>query len=584
MATRFLNQKPIVYTGQEVNKGSVLADGSATDLGEIALGKNILVAFMPWNGYNFEDSILLSEKLVKKDVYTSIHINEYETVIRDTRLGPEETTKNLPNINKNKTKNLDDIGIINVGTKVNSEDILVGKITPKNDTPLSPEEKLLRAIFGEKSNNVKNSSLKVPTGEKGVIIKIKMFIKRGIKRDQRSIIIENNEIYSFLIEKKREIEITKKYIMGQIDEKLRTKIKKSRIIINKKKIEDIKKIKNLIKFFIRYKKNIDKIYSKKIEALKNGDDLPQGILKIIKIYIANKVKIQSGDKMSGRHGNKGVVSKIINEEEMPYIDNGETIDMILNPLGVPSRMNIGQILETHLGWISYLIGKKIYKNIKVYKFDNKENTIKYLKNELKKILIKEHYKKIIKYIKRLDVNEIIKLIKEFKKGIKFTTQIFDGINEINMNKMLRKINYKESAQIRLRDGRNGEYFKKEITIGYNYMLKLDHLVDNKIHSRSIGPYSLVTQQPLGGKSHFGGQRFGEMECWALQAYGAAYTLREMITIKSDDVIGRIKAYETIIKNDNSFEIGLPESFKVMIKEIRSLGLNIEIINNKNLKR
>jgi len=586
-----INQIPIVKLGQVVNSGDIIADGPASDGGELALGKNILVAFMPWNGYNFEDSILISNKLVIDDIFTSVHINEYEIISRDTRLGREEITREIPNASEKELKMLDSNGIINIGSDVKHGDILVGKTTPKNETILTPEEKLLRAIFGEKSNNLKNSSLKVPSGEKGKVMDLKIFTKRDTMRNMRAIIIEKDEIKNIMKEKKDEIKITRKYIIHQINKLIKNNnikinnnekylsIKKLFYIncVNKSKNFKLRNyIKRLINFYINYKKNIEYLFNKRIEKLRGGDDLPQGVLQIIKVYTANKVKIQAGDKMAGRHGNKGVVSKIAEIEEMPYLENGKYIDIVLNPLGVPSRMNIGQILETHMGLISSIIGKKIYNMINKSILNKDRDYIKF-KTEINNEFNDERINKIFILLKKLNLEETKLLCKDIKNGIKISTPVFDGIKEETMNKLFKKINRNNSGQIKLRDGKTGEFFDRKITVGYVYMLKLDHLIDNKMHARSIGPYSLVTQQPLGGKSHCGGQRFGEMECWALQAYGAAYTLREMLTVKSDDVIGRVKAYESIIKNENSFEIGLPESFKVMIKEIRSLGLNIEMI-------
>jgi DNA-directed RNA polymerase subunit beta len=601
-----INQKPIVKTGSFVKKGDILADGVSTDMGELALGKNILVAFMPWNGYNFEDSIILSERLIKEDVYTSVHINEYEVVARDTRIGPEEITRDMPNVNEEKIKKLDEVGIINIGSKVKAGDILVGKVTPKTEAPLTPEEKLLRAIFGEKAADVRNSSLTLPPGEKGVVVDVRVFTKRGVKKDERAISIERNEIEKLSKDKDDEIKIIENYVFERIKSlilnneccSLAKIVKDGQIFTNKEDLDkltkkeltsidvkdiDIKaKLLELKTFYKDYVKNLEQTYSNKVEKLQSGDDLPQGVLKIIKVYVANKLKIQPGDKMAGRHGNKGVVSKIAAIEDMPYLDNGQHVDIILNPLGVPSRMNIGQILETHLGWASAEIGKKISKIINDSISEYKESHISEMRSELDKLYSfgSNSDIKVKNHLKSLSDSEIIDLANDAKKGIKFATPVFDGAKEEDINNALAKAGLNTSGQISLRDGKTGEYFDRKVTIGYIYMMKLDHLVDNKIHARSIGPYSLVTQQPLGGKSHFGGQRFGEMECWALQAYGAAYTLQEILTVKSDDVVGRVKAYESIVRGDNSFDVGLPESFKVMIKEIRSLGLNIEVIKKK----
>ena len=598
------NQKPVVNEGDFVREGDIIADGISTNMGELALGKNVLAAFMPWRGYNFEDSVLLSERLVKEDVYTSIHINEYEVVTRDTRLGPEEITRDIPNVNEEKLKQLDEVGIVNVGANVNSGDILVGKITPKAESPLTPEEKLLRAIFGEKATDVRNSSLKMPMGEKGVVVDVKIFTRRGVQKDERAISIERNEIQKFLKDKEDKIRIIKSYVLGRV----RNLIGEEKVISNNKNAKQSSSIKNdffneisdniwsieianknvknelvkIKKFYDDYLEKLERDYKQNVEKLQSGDDLPQGVLKIVKVYVANKLKIQPGDKMAGRHGNKGIVSKIVPIEDMPFLDDGQPVDIVLNPLGVPSRMNIGQILETHLGWASVGLGKKIApileKGIKAYEaFDEKE-----LKDKLKEIFTfkSNESDKVCNYIDELKLKDLVDLAKAVGQGVSFASPVFDGAKEEEINEALKKAGLDKSGQVRLRDGITGKYFDREITVGYIYMMKLDHLVDNKMHARSIGPYSLVTQQPLGGKSHFGGQRFGEMECWALQAYGAAYSLQEILTIKSDDISGRIKAYEAIVRGENSFDIGTPESFRVMIKELRSLALNMETISLK----
>ncbi len=598
-----INQRPIVKVGEFVKKGDILADGASTDMGELALGKNILVAFMPWNGYNFEDSILLSERLVKDDVYTSVHINEYEVVARDTRLGPEEITRDIPNVNEENLNHLDETGIVNIGAQVSPGDILVGKVTPKTESPLTPEEKLLRAIFGEKAADVRNSSLKVPPGEKGVIVDVKIFTKRGVQKNERAISIERSEIEKFAKDKDDEIRIIEGYVSGRgkdiligqqvvatkgnqailIDSNFFNKIDNKEIW--SLEVQDHKaknELRELKEFYDTYITKLENRYKRKVEKLQSGDDLPQGVLQIVKIYVANKLKIQPGDKMAGRHGNKGVVSKIVPVEEMPYLDDGQPVDIVLNPLGVPSRMNLGQILETHLGWASVTLGKKIATILEKSAKSCQQSYVAELKNEIQHVfdIQKKNSKQIEEYVDKLQIDDLLELSKDLSKGIKFATPVFDGAKEFQINHILEKAGLEKSGQVRLRDGKTGEYFDRKVTVGYIYMLKLDHLVDNKIHARSIGPYSLVTQQPLGGKSHFGGQRFGEMECWALQAYGAAYTLQEILTVKSDDVSGRVKAYESIIRGENSFNVGLPESFKVMIKEIRSLGLNMEIIEKE----
>ena len=596
-----INQKSIVNKGDFVKKGDIIADGISIDMGELALGKNILVAFLPWGGYNFEDSIILSERLVKDDVYTSIHINEYEVVTRDTRLGPEEITRDIPNVNEEHLKKLDEVGIVNIGASINAGDILVGKITPKAEAPLTPEEKLLRAIFGEKAIDVRNSSLKVPSGEKGVVVDVKIFTRRGIQKDERAISIERNEIEKFLKDKEDKTRIIKNHVLGRVkalfaEQENIDNIKKANNIKDgffdkmsdsiwsiKIKNEDVKKeMMKLKKFYDNYLEKLDHDYRQKVEKLQSGDDLPQGVLKIVKIYVANKLKIQSGDKIAGRHGNKGIISKIAPIEDMPFLDDGQPVDIVLNPLGVPSRMNVGQILETHLGWASIELGKKIApiidQSIKDYKILKKEE----LKNALKEIFTfgSNNSDEIYDYIDGLKFEDLVELGKDVRQGVNFSSPVFDGANEEEISAALEKAGLDSSGQVKLRDGKTGEYFDRKITVGYIYMFKLDHLVDNKMHARSIGPYSLVTQQPLGGKSHFGGQRFGEMECWALQAYGAAYTLQEMLTVKSDDIVGRIRAYESIIRGESFFDIGIPESFRVMLKELRALSLNIELVSSK----
>jgi DNA-directed RNA polymerase subunit beta len=596
-----INQRPIVSKGDFVKKGDILADGASTDMGELALGKNVLVAFMPWNGCNFEDSILLSERLVKNDVYTSIHINEYEVVARDTRLGPEEITRDIPNMSEENLSHLDEVGVVNIGAEVKAGDILVGKVTPKTESPLTPEEKLLRAIFGEKAADVRNSSLRVPPGEKGVVVDVKIFTKRGVQKDERAISIERSEIEKFSKDKEDEVGIIGNYafnraktlLIGQkvvnegkgfasndiIDEKLLNAVKRKDIwsieVADKNIQEELVKLE---KFYSEYIDRLERNYKKRVEKLQSGDDLPQGVLKIVKIYVANKLKIQPGDKMAGRHGNKGVVSKIVPIEDMPFLDDGTPVDIVLNPLGVPSRMNIGQILETHLGWASVALGKKVASVLDESLKNHQVSDNAKLRDSIKDVFAfgQKDSSDTVKYIDNLRAQDLVELAKDVSLGVNFATPVFDGAKEEQINHVLQKAGLDTSGQIKLRDGRTGQYFDRKVTVGYIYMMKLDHLVDNKIHARSIGPYSLVTQQPLGGKSHFGGQRFGEMECWALQAYGAAYTLREMLTVKSDDVAGRVKAYEAIVRGENSFDVGLPESFKVMIKEIRSLGLNMEI--------
>jgi DNA-directed RNA polymerase subunit beta len=589
-----INQRPLVKVGDFINKGDVIADGPSTDLGELALGRNVLVAFMPWNGYNFEDSILISERIVKDDVFTSIHIEEFEVVARDTRLGPEEITRDIPNVSEESLRQLDEVGIVHVGAEVKAGDILVGKVTPKSESPMTPEEKLLRAIFGEKASDVRDSSLHVPPGVSGTIVEVRVFSRRGVEKDQRALSIERQEIDRLAKDRDDELSIIESYVYSRLktlimDKELVSGPKGSKAgsIINENMLSNFSKgqwwqividdsnamaeIEDLKKQLDFTTNSLSKRYANKVEKVQSGDDLPQGALKVVKVFIAIKHKLQPGDKMAGRHGNKGVISRIVPAEDMPYLDDGTVVDIVLNPLGVPSRMNVGQILETHLGWASANLGRQI--SLMLEEVSQGRKDIPSLKQTL--IDIYED-KDIAKDINAMNDNEVIELSNNLRKGIPFATPVFDGAKEADIVHMLKKSGVNESGQTKLIDGRTGEYFDRNVTIGYIYMLKLHHLVDDKIHARSIGPYSLVTQQPLGGKSHFGGQRFGEMECWALQAYGAAYTLQEMLTVKSDDVTGRIKIYESIVRGDQNFDSGIPESFNVMIKELRSLCLNVEL--------
>tara|TARA_Y100001970_G_scaffold56927_1_gene72086 strand:+ start:53410 stop:57621 length:4212 start_codon:yes stop_codon:yes gene_type:complete len=587
-----INQRPLVNVGDKVLKNQVIADGPATELGELALGRNVLVAFMPWNGYNFEDSILISEKVVQEDVFTSIHVEEFEVMARDTKLGPEDVTRDIPNASEEMLINLDETGIVYVGAEVSSGDILVGKVTPKGESPMTPEEKLLRAIFGEKAADVKDTSLRVPPGVKGTVVEIRVFSRRGIEKDERAISIENSQIELISRDRDDELNILKKSFGNHLKELLTGKIylsgndtfeKKSKLTydqlenlninnLSKINIDDEKvmsQIESLTKNYENQLGNINQKFENKIDKIQSGDELLPGVLKLIKVFIAVKRKLQPGDKMAGRHGNKGVISKICPVEDMPYLEDGRPVDIVLNPLGVPSRMNIGQILETHLGWASSSLGKQV--NLMISKMQ-KEGQTKDLKNKLLEIYDYKDHKKIID---SMNEDEILELAENLKEGVPFATPVFDGAKEQDISELLEKSGVKTSGQEILYDGMSGEKFERPVTVGYVYMLKLHHLVDEKIHARSIGPYSLVTQQPLGGKAQFGGQRFGEMEVWALEAYGAAYTLQEILTIKSDDVAGRTKVYESIVKGDNNFESGTPESFNVMVKELRSLGLNLE---------
>ena len=595
-----INQKPLVNIGDRVFKGQIIADGPATDLGELALGRNVLAAFMPWNGYNFEDSILISERVVQDEIFSSIHIEEFEVMARDTKLGPEEITRDIPNASEEMLRNLDETGMVYIGAEVKSGDILIGKVTPKGESPMSPEEKLLRAIFGEKSVDVKDTSLKVPPGVKGTIVEIRVFSRRGIEKDERAISIENSQIQRLLKDKEDEINILEKSLANQIKDLITGKtfvsgnenLKKNKTIefeeienlnlktlqeINIKDEKTISMIESINKNFNNQIGNINQKFENKIDKIQSGDELLPSVLKSIKVFVAVKRKLQPGDKMAGRHGNKGVISKICPIEDMPYLEDGTPVDIVLNPLGVPSRMNIGQILETHLGWASASLGKQVSKLIKNMQIEGHANNIK---SKLSEIYSESSQLKIIK---QMNDDDVLELSNNLKEGIPFATPVFDGAKEANITSLLESAGLNSSGQEILYDGITGEKFERPITVGYIYMLKLHHLVDEKIHARSIGPYSLVTQQPLGGKSQFGGQRFGEMEVWALEAYGAAYTLQEILTIKSDDVAGRTKVYESIVKGDQNFETGTPESFNVMVKELKSLALNIELKQTDNLK-
>ncbi|WP_316353946.1 DNA-directed RNA polymerase subunit beta [Candidatus Trichorickettsia mobilis] len=589
-----INQKPLIKVGDYVSKGEVIADGPSTDCGEIALGRNVLVAFIPWSGYNFEDSILISERIVKDDVYTSIHIEEFEVVARDTRLGPEEITRDIPNVSDENLRHLDEVGIVYVGAEVKPGDILVGKVTPKSESPMTPEEKLLRAIFGEKAADVRDSSLHVPPGVTGTVVEVRVFSRRGVEKDERALAIEKQQIEKLAKDRDDELEIIEHFVFMRLEAILigqtavsGPKTIKSATVITEKTFESLSRgqfwqfivedsgvmneIEQIKRHYDEKKDMLNKRFTSKVEKVQSGDDLPQGALKIVKVFIATKHKLQPGDKMAGRHGNKGVISRIMPEEDMPFLEDGTVIDIVLNPLGLPSRMNVGQILETHLGWAAVNLGKQIGNVCDQY-CSNQIN-IDEIKSFVTTIFNSEL---LVNKIQQMSKEEIIDFCDANKKGVYFATPVFDGAKVEDVKAMLELAKQDVSGQTRLIDGRTGEYFDRNITVGYKYLLKLHHLVDDKIHARSIGPYSLVTQQPLGGKSHFGGQRFGEMECWALQAYGAAYTLQEMLTVKSDDVAGRIKIYESTVRGDNNFESGIPESFNVMIKEFRSLCLNVQL--------
>lgn len=589
-----VNQKPRVKVGDYVVEGDIIADGPSTDNGEIALGRNVLVAFLSWRGYNFEDAILINENIVKDDVYTSIHIEEFEIVARDTRLGPEEITRDIPNVGEENLKHLDEVGIVHIGAQISAGDVLVGKVTPKSESPMTPEEKLLRAIFGEKAADVRDSSLRVPPGVNGTVVEVRVLSRRGIEKDERALAIERQQIDKLSKDRDDELKIIEGFVFNRLAQLLTGKkaisgpktVKADSEITEELlsslshgqwwqlTVEDTDVMSEIEQLKLHYdekKEFLTKRFNNKVEKVQSGDDLPQGALKVVKVFIAMKHKLQPGDKMAGRHGNKGVISRIVPEEDMPYLEDGTPVDLVLNPLGLPSRMNVGQILETHLGWAAKNLGNKVGNMLDDHQQGNIDLT------EVRDF-VGQIYKndRALETIKNLDDDEFKNVCNDLRKGIHFATPVFDGAKVSDVEDMLAIAGVDKTAQVKLIDGRTGEYFDRKVTVGYKYMLKLHHLVDDKIHARSIGPYSLVTQQPLGGKSHFGGQRFGEMECWALQAYGAAYTLQEMLTVKSDDVAGRIKIYESIVRGDNNFEYGIPESFNVMIKELRSLCLNIEL--------
>ncbi len=589
-----INQKPLVRVGDKVKSGDIIADGPSTKIGELALGKNVTVAFMPWQGYNFEDSILISERCVTDDVFTSIHIEEYEVMARDTKLGEEDITRDIPNINEEALKNLDESGIVYIGAEVKPGDILVGKVTPKGDTASGPEEKLLRSIFGEKAIDVTDTSLKMPSGSGGIVVDVRVFNRHGIDKDERSITIERAEIESVQEDRKVEEEILERSIKQRLSSILNgTKINKkikdfdSNTVISDEIIENIP-ISDLFKISVEdqakssslnqikdqynsAKQDIQERFEDKVLKIRQGDDLLPSVMKMVKVFVAIKRRLRPGDKMSGRHGNKGVVSKIVPVEDMPYRENGKPVDIVLNPLGVPSRMNVGQILETHLGWSCTELGEKLNQLVN-------DNQKKIEKTEKIKSFLKKVYGNAIydEDIEKLNPSEFEDLCSNIRHGVPIATPVFDGAKENDVTRMLELAELPNSGQTTLWDGRTGERFDRPVTVGTIYMLKLHHLVEDKIHARSTGPYSLVTQQPLGGKAQLGGQRFGEMEVWALEAYGASYTLQEILTVKSDDVAGRVKVYETIVKGEENFESGIPESFNVLVKEIKSLALNVEL--------
>ncbi|MGO9590778.1 MAG: DNA-directed RNA polymerase subunit beta, partial [Candidatus Acidiferrales bacterium] len=598
-----ISQKPLVRAGDRVKQGQVLADGPCTERGELALGRNVLVAFVPWRGYNFEDAILVSEKLVQEDYYTSIHIEEYEIEARDTKLGPEEITRDIPNINESFLRNLDESGVIRIGATVRPGDILVGKVTPKGETTLTPEEKLLRAIFGEKAGDVRDASLYCPPGIEGTIVDVKIFCRKGAEKDERHKAIEAahvakleknlaDEIRILTDERLKRLndllggqklvadlhdERTNKRLLTKGTELTRDILEKistrnlKRLRLNDKDPLLIEKIDEVEEMTSRQIDVLRKITDERISKLKKGDELPPGVIKLVKVYIAMKRKLSVGDKMAGRHGNKGVIARIVPAEDMPYMPDGTPVEIVLNPLGVPSRMNVGQILETHLGWASKELGQRIAKM---------------LDEEARADVVRKWFKDafgptaVWKTLADLDDEALLDVAENFRDGVPFATPVFDGARENDIRHLLRFTELPESGKITLYDGMTGDEFAQNVTVGYIYMLKLSHLVDDKIHARSIGPYSLITQQPLGGKAQFGGQRFGEMEVWALEAYGAAHILQELLTAKSDDVYGRAKIYEAIVKGEPGIEPGVPESFNVLVRELQSLCLDVELMKRQ----
>ncbi|HUF55564.1 MAG TPA: DNA-directed RNA polymerase subunit beta [Thermohalobaculum sp.] len=590
-----INQRPLVKVGDKVSKGDVIADGPSTDLGELALGKNVLVAFMPWNGYNFEDSILISERIAKDDVFTSIHIEEYEVMARDTKLGPEEITRDIPNVGEEALRNLDEAGIVYIGAEVGPADILVGKITPKGESPMTPEEKLLRAIFGEKASDVRDTSLRMPPGDFGTVVEVRVFNRHGVEKDERALQIERDEIEGLSKDRQDELAILERNIYSRLREIIDGKKiakgpkgVKAGTVVDEALLEslsrgqwwqlampdegDAEQVEALNKQYEQAKRTLDARFEDKVEKVRRGDDLPPGGMKMVKVFVAVKRKLQPGDKMAGRHGNKGVISRAVPEEDMPFLDDGTPVDIVLNPLGVPSRMNVGQILETHMGWAAAKLGRSVGEALDAYR---RNGDMKPVENAMKLVYGDDVYKGATRGMSN---DEKLEAAENIRGGVPIATPVFDGAKEIDVAEHLRLAGLDESGQSTLYDGRTGEAFSRKVTVGYKYLLKLHHLVDDKIHARATGPYSLVTQQPLGGKAQFGGQRFGEMEVWALEAYGAAYTLQEMLTVKSDDVAGRTKVYESIVKGEDNFEAGIPESFNVLVKEMRSLGLNVELLD------
>jgi DNA-directed RNA polymerase subunit beta len=590
-----INQRPLVKVGDKVGKGEVIADGPSTDMGELALGKNVVVAFMPWNGYNYEDSILISERIARDDVFTSVHIEEFEVAARDTKLGPEEITRDIPNVGEEALRNLDEAGIVYIGADVEPGDILVGKITPKGESPMTPEEKLLRAIFGEKASDVRDTSMRVKPGDFGTVVEVRVFNRHGVEKDERALQIEREEVERLARDRDDEMVILDRNTYSRLQSMIigKTAVKGPKGVRSNSEITedvlgmlskgqwwqlalageaDAQIVEALNDQYEAQKRQMDARFEDKVEKVRRGDDLPPGVMKMVKVFIAVKRKLQPGDKMAGRHGNKGVISRVVPMEDMPFLADGTPVDFCLNPLGVPSRMNVGQILETHMGWAARALGLNIDEALKEYRRSGDLTPVR----EAMRLAYGDNVYE--EGISGLDTDQLIEAAGNVAQGVPIATPVFDGAKEGDVNDSLRRAGFSESGQSILFDGRTGEQFTRPVTVGVKYLLKLHHLVDDKIHARSTGPYSLVTQQPLGGKAQFGGQRFGEMEVWALEAYGAAYTLQEMLTVKSDDVAGRTKVYESIVKGEDNFEAGIPESFNVLVKEVRGLGLNMELLD------
>jgi DNA-directed RNA polymerase subunit beta len=590
-----INQRPLVKVGDTVLKGEVIADGPSTDMGELALGKNVIVAFMPWNGYNYEDSILISERITRDDVFTSIHIDEFEVAARDTKLGPEEITRDIPNVGEEALRNLDEAGIVYIGAEVGPADILVGKITPKGESPMTPEEKLLRAIFGEKASDVRDTSLRLPPGDFGTIVEVRVFNRHGVEKDERALQIEREEVERLSRDRDDEMAILDRNIYARLWSMIEGKVAvkgpkgfKANTEITQDSVSELSRgqwwqlalkdeadaqiVEALNEQYEIQKKTMDARFEDKVEKVRRGDDLPPGVMKMVKVFVAVKRKLQPGDKMAGRHGNKGVISKVVPMEDMPFLADGTPVDFCLNPLGVPSRMNVGQILETHMGWAARGLGIQIDEALGDYR---RHGDLTPVREAMRIAYGDDVYDE---GIAGMEDAELVEAAGNVTRGVPIATPVFDGAKEADVNDSLRRAGFDTSGQSILFDGRTGEQFSRKVTVGMKYLLKLHHLVDDKIHARSTGPYSLVTQQPLGGKAQFGGQRFGEMEVWALEAYGAAYTLQEMLTVKSDDVAGRTKVYESIVKGEDNFEAGVPESFNVLVKEVRGLGLNMELLD------